>query len=141
MAGSERAGAASGPGESGPGLPEDVLRGYRQRLQAELEELTAQAAELEQAATDNTPAASGEVAFDEEFSDAASYTFERERDLSLSNNARDLIEKIGHALARMERGTYGRCEVCGDPIEPERLDALPYATLCLADARRGVRLR
>jgi len=145
MARNEQPGAASGPAQGGPApgttVAAGVLQSYRERLQAELDELTVQAEELEQAANANTPEGSGEVAFDEEFTDAGSYTFERERDLSLSNNARDLIDKIQHALTRMDRGTFGRCETCGSPIEPERLDALPYATLCLADARRQVRLR
>ncbi|HEV8651142.1 MAG TPA: TraR/DksA family transcriptional regulator [Actinomycetes bacterium] len=145
MARNKQPRAASSPAQGGPEpgttLAEDALGRYRERLQAELDELTVQAEELEQAANANTPEGSGEVGFDEEFSDAGSYTFERERDLSLSNNARDLIEKIRHALAQIDRGTFGRCETCGDPIEPDRLDALPYATLCLADARRQVRLR
>ena len=145
MARNKQAGATSGPAggrpEPGTVVAEDDLRRYRERLQAELDELTVQAEELEQAANANTPGGSGEVGFDEEFPDAGSYTFERERDLSLSNNARDLIVKIQHALTRIDRGTFGTCEACGGPIEPERLDALPYATLCLADARRQVRLR
>jgi DnaK suppressor protein len=145
MAAKQRPGTASGPAGGGPGPGATVaaadLRRYRERLQAELDELTVQAEELEQAANANTPEGSGEVGFDEEFSDAGSYTFERERDLSLSNNARDLIAKIRRALDRIDRGAFGGCEACGSPIEPERLDALPYATLCLADARRQVRLR
>jgi len=141
MAQTEQPGAASGPAEVGPVVAGPALRAYQERLQAELDELTVQAEELEQAANANTAEGSGEVGFDEELSDAGSYTFERERDLSLSNNARDLIDKIGRALARIDRGTFGRCEACGNPIEPDRLDALPYATLCLEDARRRVRLR
>jgi RNA polymerase-binding transcription factor DksA len=86
-------------------------------------------------------AATGEVGFDEEFADAGSFTFERERDLSLVGNTRDLIDKVEHALARIDAGRFGRCEACGDAIEAERLDALPYATLCLADARQRVRPR
>ena len=63
------------------------------------------------------------------------------RDLSLVGNARDLIGKVEQALARIDAGRFGRCEACGDAIEAERLDALPYTTLCLADARQRVRLR
>ena len=44
-------------------------------------------------------------------------------------------------LARIGAGRFGRCEACGDAIEAERLDALPYTTLCLADARRRARPR
>ena len=117
------------------------LVSYRKRLEAELAELHGQRAELEESAGESLAEAIGEVGFDEEFADAGSFTFQRERDLSLVDNAKDLIDKVEHALARIEAGSYGRCEACGEAIEPERLDALPYATLCLADARRRVRLR
>jgi DnaK suppressor protein len=118
------------------------LLAYRKRLEGELAELTTQRDDLEEATGGASLAeASGEVGFDEEYADAGSYTFERERDLSLVDNVKDLIHKVEHALARIDDGSYGRCEVCGKPIEAERLDALPYTTLCLADARRRVRLR
>jgi DnaK suppressor protein len=117
------------------------LQAYRRRLEAELAELRGQRAELEEAAEASLSDATGEVGFDEEFADAGSFTFERERDLSLVDNAKDLIEKVEDALARMDSGRFGRCEACGGTIEAERLDALPYATLCLADARQRARRR
>ena len=117
------------------------LQAYRRRLEAELAELRGQRAELEESTEASLADATGEVGFDEEFADAGSFTFERERDLSLVDNARDLIDKVEHALARIDSGRFGRCEACGGAIEAERLDALPYATLCLADARQRVRLR
>jgi DnaK suppressor protein len=117
------------------------LQAYRMRLEAELAELTGQRDELEEAAGASLADATGEVGFDEEHADAGSYTFERERDLSLVGNAKDLIEKVERALARIDAGSYGRCEACGKPIEAERLDALPYATSCLRDARRAARPR
>jgi DnaK suppressor protein len=117
------------------------LQAYRRRLEGELAELTGQRDDLEEATGASMAEASGEVGFGEEPADAGSYTFERERDLSLVDNVKDLIHKVEHALARIADGSYGRCEACGKPIEAERLDALPYATLCLADARRRVRPR
>jgi DnaK suppressor protein len=117
------------------------LQAYRRRLEAELDELRGQRAGLEESTEASLADATGEVGFDEEFADAGSFTFERERDLSLVDNAKDLIDKVEHALARMDRGSFGRCEACSGAIEAERLDALPYATLCLADARQRVRLR
>jgi RNA polymerase-binding transcription factor DksA len=117
------------------------LQAYRRRLEGELAELTGQRRDLEEATGTSISEASGEVGFDEEYSDAGSYTFERERDLSLVDNVNDLIEKVQRALGRIDDGSYGRCEVCGNPIEAERLDALPYTTLCLVDARRRVRPR
>jgi len=117
------------------------LQAYRRRLQAELAELHGQCADLEESTEASLADASGEVGFDEEFADAGSFTFDRERDLSLVGNARDLIDKVEQALARIDAGRFGRCEACGGAIEAERLDALPYATLCLADARQRVRPR
>ena len=117
------------------------LQAYRKRLEGELAELNGQRRDLEEATGASLSEASGEVGFDEEYADAGSYTFERERDLSLVDNVNDLIEKVEHALARIDDGSYGRCEACGNPIEAERLDALPYTTLCLVDARRRVRPR
>ena len=117
------------------------LRAYRRRLEAELDELQGQRAGLEESTGASLADATGEVGFDEEFADTGSFTFARERDLSLVGNAKDLIDKVEHALARIDAGSFGRCEACGAAIEAERLDALPYATLCLADARQRVRPR
>jgi DnaK suppressor protein len=117
------------------------LQAYRRRLEAELAELHGQCADLEEATEASLADATGEVGFDEEFADAGSFTFDRERDLSLVDNAKDLIEKVEHALARIDAGRFGCCEACGDAIEAERLDALPYTTLCLADARQRTRPR
>ena len=52
---------------------------------------------------------------------------ERERDLALSNQARQAVEEIDHALAKFDLGTYGICEVSGEPIPRERLEAIPWA--------------
>src|SRR6266511_423164 len=110
-------------------------------LEGELAELTGQLRDLEEATGASMSEAIGEVGFDEEYADAGTYTFERERDLSLVDNVKDLIEKVQHALTSIDDGSYGRCEVCGKPIEAERLDALPYTTLCLVDARHRMRPR
>lgn len=75
--------------------------------------------------------ASGEVSYDEHLADSGTYTFERERDLSLENNIRDILSKIEAALQKMKKGTYGVCDRCGAEIDPARLKALPYANLCI----------
>jgi DnaK suppressor protein len=108
----------------------------RQRLEAERAELQEQLTTIEetQFATSQSDI-SGEVSFDEENADAGTFTFERERDLSIENNVRDLMGKIDRALSRMDEGTYGTCSRCGRPIEKARLKALPYADLCIKDAQ------
>lgn len=118
------------------------LKDFRVRLEAERDELRRQAADIEQGSFgSNQSELSGEVAFDEEFADAGTATFERERDLSIQNNIRDLLDKIEKALVRIEEGSFGLCERCGRPIEKARLKALPYASLCIEDKTREERAR
>ena len=74
---------------------------------------------------------SGDGAGDDQ-ADAGSKTFEREHEMSLANNARDMLLQVEHALGRIEAGTYGQCETCGQPIGKHRLQAFPRATMCLA---------
>jgi DnaK suppressor protein len=117
-------------------LTKKELDDLRQRLLTERAELQDQLETLEE----NTFAASqsdmsGEVAFDDETADAGTATFERERDLSIENNVRDLLAKIERALRRMDAGTYGLCDRCGRPIEKARIKALPYVDLCIKDAQ------
>jgi RNA polymerase-binding protein DksA len=84
---------------------------------------------------------SGEVSFDEESADAGTFTFERERDLSLSNNLKDLLDKVDSALRRIKNGSYGSCERCGKPIDKARLKALPYSVLCIDCKKLEERVR
>lgn len=63
--------------------------------------------------------------------DAGTDTFEEEKALALEAHLAGLLNKVEEALRQFERGTYGICEACGQPIPPERLEALPYATTCL----------
>lgn len=111
------------------------LKDLKKRLTEEREELQRQAAEIEESSFGGAQSdMTGDLAsFDEEFADAGTATFERERDLSLSNNIRDLTGKIDKALERIDEGMYGLCERCGRPIEKARIKALPYATLCIRD--------
>lgn len=61
---------------------------------------------------------------------AQSYT-SRERDTALLGIEREQLKHVQDALQRLQNGSYGNCISCGDPIRPERLEALPYATLCI----------
>ena len=75
------------------------------------------------------------MGLDDESADAGTATFEREKDLSIENNVRDLLQKIERALKRIDAGTYGTCDRCGKPIEKARIKALPYVDLCIKDAQ------
>ena len=80
-----------------------------------------------------------ESSFGNHMADTASVTVDREMDYSLEENEERVLAAIDAALARIENGTYGRCERCGKEIEADRLEAIPYATLCIDDKRRDER--
>lgn len=61
----------------------------------------------------------------------ATESYELERRLTLEKSIREQLAAVEHALKKFEDGTYGLCDNCGKPIPPERLEALPQATLCL----------
>jgi DnaK suppressor protein len=71
--------------------------------------------------------------------DASSKLFEREHELALTHNSRELLEQTERALAGIEAGTYGVCESCGKPIGKARLLAFPRATLCVECKQRQER--
>jgi RNA polymerase-binding protein DksA len=71
--------------------------------------------------------------------DVGSTTFERDHEMSLAANARDMLAQTERALMRIEAGTYGICESCGEPIGKMRLMAFPRATLCLSCKQREER--
>jgi DnaK suppressor protein len=117
-------------------LSKKELDEFASRLRDERAELSEQLTTIE----DQTFAAtqsdiSGDVGVDDESADAGTATFEREKELSIEQNVRDLIQKIDRALKRIDAGTYGICERCGKPIEKARLKALPYVDLCIKDAQ------
>ena len=72
---------------------------------------------------------------DQHLGDHASEMLDREVDESLEDNAEQIVHEIDVALGRIEDGTYGTCGRCGQAIPEERLDAVPYATLCVSCKR------
>jgi DnaK suppressor protein len=118
------------------------LTEIRQRLEAERGELEERIREIEANVFEKTQSdLTGEAGFDEDFADAGTATFDRERELSIQNNIRDLIGQINRAISRIDEGTYGTCERCGKPIDAPRLKALPHALLCMDCKRREERAR
>ncbi len=103
-----------------------LLLAERERLELELhqiEQRTARASESERA---------NELsAYEDHPADLASETFEREKDLAIGESVESLLNQVNVALEKLERGTYGQCDVCNKPIKKARLQALPFATLCL----------
>ena len=118
------------------------LQEIRQRLEGERAELEERIDEIEASIFERTQSdLTGEAGFDEDFADAGTATFDRERELSIQNNIRDLIGQIDRAIGRIEDGSYGTCERCGKPIDASRLRALPHALLCMDCKRREERAR
>lgn len=112
-------------------VSEQVLVAARAQLQAERETVSRELAELGAA-----PDGSFQVSLDEGFADAAQATSERAKVLSFVEGLQKRLQDVQSALARLDRGAYGACERCGNPIAPERLEAVPTARLCIACAQR-----
>ena len=68
---------------------------------------------------------------DHHSADAASETYERTKDLAIDENFREMLEQIDEALRKIDDESYGLCDRCGQPINRERLKAIPYATMCI----------
>ncbi|SOC51886.1 TraR/DksA family transcriptional regulator [Ornithinimicrobium cerasi] len=98
------------------------LQVEEQRLAAEVDEAEHDLVELMRSF--------GDGAGDDQ-ADAGAATWEREHELSLTNNAKALLDQTRHALERIDQGTYGDCESCGTAIGKMRLQAFPRATLCM----------
>lgn len=107
------------------------LEGERERLQTLIDEYEQELEEarLTESSSDRSP--------DPGNAEAGSMKFEYEKELSIEQNTIDLLSKVDHALERIDSGTYGICESCGNSIPVERLDVLPYATFCVDCARKN----
>ena len=70
---------------------------------------------------------------------AASQVFEQQRDLALRERSRGELTRVDAALRALDDGTYGTCVSCGNPIAPERLEAIPWAPTCIDCARKPTR--
>ena len=99
----------------------NVLRSFLEDEKGRLETVIAQ---MDAEGTEN-------LGYGNHMADDASEAYEQAKDLALRQNAEQLLVKVTNALERFEKGTYGICEQCGNEIDPARLKALPYATLCL----------
>jgi len=106
---------------------------YRKKLLAERDRVRKEMEETEQEISEfDTRGGQSELAdYDNHPADAGSDTFEKEKDLALLDNYRDVLGKIDEALGKIERGTYGICDRCGREIPKGRLDIIPYAIYCV----------
>ncbi len=100
----------------------DYLQSEHQRLTEELVQLHSNASSAEER-REGSPFGKRE--------EEATETLELEKRLVLENRIRQELAGIEHALEKFDNGTYGLCDNCGKPIDPERLEALPQASLCM----------
>ncbi len=105
------------------------LKAIRSELAKELVRLQTELTAIERE-MDALIADAGDGAGDDQ-ADAGTKTFEREHEMSLVINARDMVLQTERALERIDTKTYGNCEECGAPIGKARLQVFPRATLCM----------
>jgi RNA polymerase-binding transcription factor DksA len=106
-------------------MPSDATQSdLRASLEEERASLRAQLSELgfgEHAGLD----------YDQNFADSSQVTAERGEAEALAKSLAETLSEVEHALAKIEDGTYGTCENCGQPISPARLEAKPAARHCI----------
>ena len=98
------------------------LKSEHKRLEEELEQLQTRASTSDER-REGSPFGKRE--------EEATETLELEKRLVLENRIRQELAGVEHALHKFEEGTYGKCDNCGEPIDPARLEALPQASLCM----------
>lgn len=118
-------------------MDQQTLEQFRQRLQAERQRLTA---ELSEDHSDD-PATPGMATSDHaqwegpgasnHLADDATELFLQEEEMTIDNSLKSMVDEIDRALARIDEGTYGKCESCGKPIPPRRLERRPFSSLCV----------
>jgi DnaK suppressor protein len=102
---------------------EEILRRRLEEIQARLAELA------------KPPEAGSGIAFGKRIGDGTSEAISRRNDIGVGNSLLVTEEKLRRALAKLEEGSYGRCDRCGGPIAPRRLEAAPESALCIDCAR------
>ena len=115
------------------GLSPQKVKEYKKRLFEERARLVQSLEDLEARTSKRDPldAMVEEQDFDDAPSDAAMDTLDRGTEMALEENIRSLVEEIDAALEKIERGTYGTCDNCCQPIKMARLDRIPSATMCV----------
>jgi len=106
---------------------QDVSVAVRQELEAERADLASRLDELEVSSDDA-------LAYDDNFADSGQVAAEQGENHALASTIREQLADIERALARLDEGKYGRCEQCGNPINPARLEAVPSARFCIEHA-------
>jgi RNA polymerase-binding protein DksA len=113
-------------------LAESTIKRLERRLEVERDRLSEVIREIDEEREEvRLSETSSERSPDPNTAEGGSLAFELEKELSVAQNAQDLLDKVERAMEHIQRGTYGDCVDCGKPIPVARLDALPYATRCV----------
>jgi RNA polymerase-binding protein DksA len=107
----------------------DKFKKQREQLETEHKRLAEELAQLQTNASSAEERREGSPFGKRE--EEATETLELEKRLNLENRIRQEMAKVEHALDKIVKGTYGLCDNCGKPIDPQRLEALPQATVCM----------
>ena len=111
-------------------MPDDIPTAeFRDLLQEERADLLSKLAEL-------NGSEGSEITYDSNFADSSQVTAERSEAEALVASLSETLEDVERALGKLEEGTYGRCETCGNEINPVRLEAMPAARYCIDCASR-----
>ena len=111
----------------------------RQRLSDERERLTQVKDEMQSAGENERDSTSELSSMDQHQADVGTELFDRERDLGILEAVEGELAEVERALVRIDEGTYGVCEACGKQIGDARLEAQPYARLCVEDQQQAER--
>jgi RNA polymerase-binding protein DksA len=109
----------------------------RELLEAERRDTLQRLRDLDEELEEFVEASRDSNADDEHDPEGATIAFERSQVSALAQQAREHLLEVDAALARLDSGTYGTCERCGEQIAPERLEARPTARLCVQCASSG----
>lgn len=112
-------------------LSPNTINKFKKRLEAEKQQLSSML-ELHQQERENIrlSEASAERSPDPTSADGGSMAFELEKELTLDENTKHLLNQVEHALVLIKKKKYGNCENCVEPIPVARLEAIPYSTIC-----------
>ena len=99
-----------------------MLETLRQALETERDQLQRQLTEM------------GGVAYDENFADSGQVAAEQGENRAMVNQLGDQLVEVERALGKLDEGTYGTCEVCGNEIAEARLEAMPHTRYCIEHA-------
>lgn len=113
-------------------VSKDQVNRVRERLEKQLDDTRNDIQEIDEQVRAFGADHESAEGVDNHLGDDSDIVYEQERLLTVREELMNRRQRIEHALRKMDKGSWGICENCGQPINPERLDALPFVTLCIS---------